>query len=232
MGHPEAPVDFTVQELGDLATFLRGVRWRAGAIPYARLSKLTSWSASALKRATSGRMLPPWDLVRRFLAACRADQISVDHAFTLHERAAKELELRAQRSRKASVVPRPELVRDKADLSGALRDAYAAAGRPPVRTVAGYSGGWVLPHSTAHNIITARALPTGIDQCIAFLDACKIPFHQLHLWFAAWHKAMNEPFAEPRQYAFSRENVYVSVAMYKAWAAARAIEEAAQPFAA
>ncbi|MFD5513295.1 transposase family protein [Streptomyces sp. NPDC127051] len=42
------------------------------------------------------------------------------------------------------------------------------AGRPPVRTVAAYGGGWILPRSTAHNIITARALPTGTDQYIAW----------------------------------------------------------------
>ncbi|MEU7552997.1 helix-turn-helix domain-containing protein [Streptomyces sp. NPDC044571] len=201
MGRPEAPVDYTVQELGDLAAFLRGARTKAGAIPYARLATRTAWSASALKRATSGKTLPPWDLVHHFLAVCGGDPILVRHARELHERAAQALRLRARQAKRSTIAPRPELLRDKADLSGALRDAYAYAGRPTVRAMAQHAGPYILPHSTAHAIITARALPTGIDQYIAFLDACHVSVHLLPLWFAAWHKAMNEPPPAPLKHS-------------------------------
>ncbi|MFD6470044.1 helix-turn-helix domain-containing protein [Streptomyces goshikiensis] len=199
MGRPEAPIDWTVPERGELALFLRTVRVQSGLDKpptYDALARGIAWSSAALKRAASGRTLPVWGLVEGFLDACQADSSIYLRALRLHKRAEQAVALHVREARATTVVPRPQFVSDEADLSRVLRDAYGYAGRPPVRTMAARAGIWVLPHSSAHRIITARALPSGITQYIGFLEACVVPPGELPAWFTAWHKVMGPPMTD------------------------------------
>ncbi|MER7978320.1 helix-turn-helix transcriptional regulator [Streptomyces sp. NPDC095817] len=180
--------------LWDLAVYLREVRDRSG-LTYAQMATRGNWSQAAFKRATTGRTLPPPSLVQDFLTVCGAEPSSADELWILADDN-KKREARAARS--SSVKPRPEFVRDAADLSGALRDAYRYAARPTLRAMEARAGAGQLPRSTAHSIINGRALPTDLMQYLAFLEACDITVEELGPWFGAWHKAFLKPAADTR----------------------------------
>ncbi|MCW8103008.1 helix-turn-helix domain-containing protein [Streptomyces tauricus] len=187
-----APRFFYVGAVWDLAVYLRGVRERGG-LTYAQMAARGNWSQAAFKRATAGRTLAHLSLVRDFLTVCGADPCGADELWILADDDRK----RAARDAKcSSVKPRPEFVRDAADLSGALRDAYRYAARPALRTMEAGAGAGRLPRSTAHSIVNGRALPTDLMQYLAFLEACDIEVEELGPWFGAWHKAFLEPGAE------------------------------------
>ncbi|WP_328623645.1 hypothetical protein [Streptomyces sp. NBC_00354] len=174
-------------ELGDLAEFLRGKR---SGIPYVTLAARSIWGASTLKRATSGKVVPEWRHVRDYLRACDVPPgPEYEHARELLGLAEKAW---ARRPR-STPSPRPDLFFDRADLSRALRDAYTAAGRPPLRTVVARCGGFVLSRSTTHRIVKGRTLPADIGQYIGFLAACEVPLEGLGDWFVAWHKVWGRP---------------------------------------
>jgi hypothetical protein len=183
------PRFFYLPALWDLAVYLRGVRDRSG-LTYAEMAARGNWSQAAFKRATTGRILPHPSLVQDFLAVCGADPSSADELWILADDNKKT---HAYSARCSSVRPRPEFVRDAADLSGALRDAHRYAGRPTLRTMEARSGTGRLPRSTAHSIISGRTLPTDLTQYLAFLEACGISVEELGPWFGAWHKVFLKP---------------------------------------
>ncbi|MEV0254624.1 helix-turn-helix transcriptional regulator [Streptomyces sp. NPDC050732] len=191
-GRPEAPVVTTVPELAALATKLREIRSGEGkGITYAELAERTPWSKSQLQRATSGKTLPSQSLVRAFLLGCGASHGQARAVSELHVRAAVGVARQARMAKASSRVPKPQYVRDRADLSGALRDAWAHAGRPTVRSMAHKAGPWILPHSSAHRILRGHGLPRDLTQYKAFLHACDIPDADLDPWFVAWGKALS-----------------------------------------
>ncbi|MER6138311.1 helix-turn-helix transcriptional regulator [Streptomyces sp. NPDC001815] len=184
MGRPESPVDYTVLEVGILAAYLRGLREVVGKT-YDELAESTFCSASSLKRAArGGASAPSWAAVSQYVTAAGGDLDEAQAFHTTAEEAAVEARRNARRS---SVVPKPQFVRDVADLSGALRDAYNRAGRPSVREME-EKAGWRLPHSTAHEIVRGRALPFDVRTYIAFLEACEIQDEDLYPWFECWLK--------------------------------------------
>ncbi|MFE1877344.1 helix-turn-helix domain-containing protein [Streptomyces sp. NPDC059496] len=69
MGRPELPVDHTVLARGELAEALRALRAEAG-LTYGELAVRTGLSPATLKRAASGRTVPPWETVKEFASAC------------------------------------------------------------------------------------------------------------------------------------------------------------------
>lgn len=84
--------------------------------------------------------------------------------------------------------PKPKLVRDLADLSGAMRDAYRRSGYPPVRKMERQAGPGRLSRTMAHSVITARTVPREVRTYIAFLETCEITGRDLIPWFVAWAK--------------------------------------------
>ncbi|MFF9011003.1 helix-turn-helix domain-containing protein [Streptomyces goshikiensis] len=220
MGRLEAPVDRTVPERAELAELLRAARPRSGSgkpLTYEALARRTAWSSASLKRAASGKTLPHWDLVAAFLAACQSSSVLRKEAHGLHVKAQHAVALHAKVARSTTAVPRPRFVSDEADLSRALRDAYGYAGRPPTRTMSRRAGKWVLPHSSAHRIITARALPVDVGQYIGFLEACEVTSKDLPDWFAAWHKVMGPPWTDsPDEVGWWRSPTWREE-LYEAW---------------
>nr|WP_281364849.1 helix-turn-helix transcriptional regulator [Streptomyces typhae] len=167
-----------------MARYLRGLRAAAG-LTYDELAKEAWFSPASLKRAArGGARVPRWETVRAYAHACHG---SPEEARARYERAEAAAAAAARDARRSTLVPKPQFVRDLADLSGALRDAYRRAGRPPVRQMARQAGP-DLPGSTAHAIITAHALPRDVRTYIAFLEACEITGPALVPWFEAWVK--------------------------------------------
>lgn len=188
MARPEGPIDFTVEEVGRLAAYLRELRDLAGKT-YEEMAEETLCSVSSLKRATKGgSKVPTWNTVSDFVSATSGDEKAARVLFDQAEQAAAEARRDAKR---ASIVPKPQFVRDVGDLSGAMRDAYSRAGRPSVREMEMLAG-WRLPHSTAHEIVKGRAVPYDIRTYIAFLEACEIQGEHLYPWFESWLKVRGE----------------------------------------
>ncbi|MFD5588824.1 helix-turn-helix domain-containing protein [Streptomyces sp. NPDC127063] len=196
MGRPEKPVDHTVAALGRLAEHLRAMR-RAAGVTYDELAQRTNYSAAQLKRAASGAKLPTSDVTRAYVQACASymdddPRRSVLEAGSLWMEAAAVLQGIAYEARRSTIVPKPQYVRDEADLSGALRDAWARASRPSMRVLESRSRGQV-PRSTAHAICRGRTVPRDFRQFIAFLVACGITGAELRPWYGAWFKVFGMP---------------------------------------
>ncbi|MGW0395970.1 hypothetical protein ACWDYJ_34950 [Streptomyces sp. NPDC003042] len=154
-----------------------------------------------------------WDHVQGYLQACEVTRGSDhEHAALLFKRAWEA----CQRCARGTVEPRPDLVSDRADLSRALRDAYAAAGYPPLRSLSELGGRWHLSRSTAHRIVTARALPADLAQYLAFLQACTVPDGTWPAWFAAWHKVWGTDPSSEAQHIFLQG---LEIGTYLTWAA-------------
>ncbi|MFI9311143.1 helix-turn-helix domain-containing protein [Streptomyces triculaminicus] len=187
MPRPEKPVDYTVPEVGDLAAYLRARRAASGRT-YAELAQGAVCSQATLKRAAAGGTRPPeWATVHQYLHLCGHPETR--EARALYKRAVDAAAAARRDARRTTVRPKPQYVRDLADLSGALRDAYRHAGRPPVRDMERRAGPGRLSRSTAHAMITARTIPKDIRTYLAFLETCEITGHALTPWFTAWAKA-------------------------------------------
>ncbi|MEU0955841.1 helix-turn-helix transcriptional regulator [Streptomyces niveus] len=198
MGRPEAPVDETVPERAEFAHHLRALR-RAADLTYAELAELVPYSAAQLKRAASGRYLPPFPLAFAYASACHdrmedgdLRRIALRRIALLHdyaEHGAAEYKLRERRS---TVLAKPHLARTLADLGGAMRDQWAYAGRPSYRRIERETKNWVS-HSTAHMIVTARTIPRDLRQYVAFLEACEVYGLSVTPWLRAWIRVCGFP---------------------------------------
>ncbi|MDT0612738.1 helix-turn-helix transcriptional regulator [Streptomyces lancefieldiae] len=185
-------------ERAAFAHHLRALR-HAADLTYAELAELVPYSTAQLKRAAGGRYLPPFPLAFAYASAChdrmedgdlrrtalRRIALLHDHA----EHAAAEHKLRERRS---TVLAKPDLARNRADLGGAMRDQWAYAGRPPYRRIERKTKNWV-PHSTAHMIVTARTIPRDLQQYVAFLEACKVCGLGMTPWLRAWIRVCGFP---------------------------------------
>lgn len=196
-GRPEAPVDHTIPELGALAQFLRDKR---GSIPYSTLAQRSAWGASTLKRAASGKTMPTWDCFQGYLGACGiADGPEYERGGQLFLSAFSAWRTAHMRPKRWSAAPRPDLVDTEADLSRALRTAYEAAGRPPIREFVVRHGTAYLPRTTAHRIIQGRTMPVDVFQYLSFIRACGVPPSRLPDWIEAWYRARGlNPFSDVR----------------------------------
>ncbi|GAA1141842.1 helix-turn-helix domain-containing protein [Streptomyces javensis] len=193
MGRPETPVDDTVPELAAFAHWLRALRCAAD-LTYAELAELVPYSAAQLKRAASGKYLPPFPLAFAYASACHdltkgSDLRRIAALHIQAERAVAEHKLRERRS---TVQAKPHLARNRADLCGAMRDQWAYAGRPPFRWIERDTKNWVS-HSTAHMIVTARTIPRDLRQYVAFLEACGVFGLSLTPWLRAWIRVCGFP---------------------------------------
>ncbi|MGV9502699.1 helix-turn-helix domain-containing protein [Streptomyces sp. NPDC003642] len=198
MGRPEKPVNCSVPELGHFAEALRAMRHAAG-LTYRELAEHTNYSAAQLRRAASGERLPRIEVVRQYVKACLPylDDDAKRRTFEMevpswYGMAAAAVAHAAELSRRSTIVPKPEYVRDEADLSGAMRDAWSRAGRLPSRSIESLSDKQV-PRSTAHAICKGRAVPRDLRQFVSFLHVCEIDGAALKPWFRAWFKVFGRP---------------------------------------
>ncbi|MGW4985287.1 hypothetical protein [Streptomyces mirabilis] len=201
MARPEAPIDYTVPELGRLAEHLRAMRYRA-RLSYADMTLCTAYSAAHLKRAASGKFLPAAAVATQYALAClvnskdkedKEDYDAARRVRLLREEAAVAVEQAKRRARGSTVLPKPQYARDLADLSGAMRDAWCRAGKPPARAMEKAVGGHLLPRTTANVISNGRTVPRDLRQYVAFLGACDICGSDLAPWFRAWSKIRGRP---------------------------------------
>ncbi|MBR7677820.1 hypothetical protein [Streptomyces daliensis] len=80
--------------------------------------------------------------MRAYACACGGEEEEARVWWDRAEQAAARVARDAWRS---TVLPKPQYVRDEGDLSGALRDAYARAGRPRIREMERQAGPGALP---------------------------------------------------------------------------------------
>ncbi|MGW7064576.1 helix-turn-helix domain-containing protein [Streptomyces sp. NPDC054904] len=182
MGRPELPVDHTVPARGALAAVLRKVRHTAG-LSYDELAARTGVSATALKRAASGRHVPARETLTAIAKTCHTSEKALEDLWQ-DARIADRGRLK-QLQRPAS----PELLNSPAAFSAALVYFYERAGAPPLRHLGERAGGaHLLPASTAGRILNQQALPASRQQCIAFLTACGIGPRLRERWADAYDR--------------------------------------------
>ncbi|MFI2415788.1 helix-turn-helix domain-containing protein [Streptomyces sp. NPDC018947] len=196
MARPEAPVDHQIPELGALAESLRALRRQAG-LTYTELAKESCYSAATLKRAASGKHLPALGVTVQYTTLCMLlgpllDPKAGPEIMTLWDSADKAVNRARMDARRSTVLPKPQYVRDEADLSGALRDVWSWSGRPSTRYVEKASKGQV-PRTTANVISTAHAVPRDFRQYAAYLRVCGVTGRALEPWFRAWFKIRGVP---------------------------------------
>lgn len=189
MGRREAPVRTTNQALAALAMWLRTVRAHAG-LTYQLLAREVGFHPTTLQRAASGTRMPSREVVLAYAVGCGARE---DHAEQLWKEARYEAR-RSVRDRQTSLAaPRPELVRDFADLGAVLVELYDKAGAPPLRQMEQRAGQFgLLPRSTAHRIVNKQAIPHSHAQFEAFLRACDVGETEQKPWLEAWKRAWRE----------------------------------------
>ncbi|MFC8492983.1 helix-turn-helix domain-containing protein [Streptomyces sp. NPDC057235] len=198
MGRPEAAVDETIPERAAFANHLRALR-RAADLTYAELAEVVPYSAAQLKRAASGRYLPPFPLAFAYASACHdrmeegeLKRIAMRRTALLHDHAEYATAEHKLCERRSTVLAKPDLARSRADLGGAMRDQWANIGRPSYRRIEQETKNWVS-RSTAHMIVTARTIPRDLRQYVAFLEACKVYGADLTPWLKAWIRVCGFP---------------------------------------
>lgn len=187
VGRPELPVDCAVPARGELATALRELRTQAG-LTYAELAAVTGISQATLKRAASGRVVPPYENIGVIARACG----SVPGAFYRLWLAARV----ADRGRLAGLrrPGAPELVTTRGAVSEAMEYFYERAGAPSLRRLQERAGGaHLLAVSSAARIVNREALPASRQQCVAFLSACGLTDRLADRWATAYERVVTAP---------------------------------------
>ncbi|MEV0035499.1 helix-turn-helix transcriptional regulator [Streptomyces sp. NPDC050804] len=185
MCRPEKPLTTSNKALRELQDWLRDQRKRTQQ-GYRALSVRAGCHATTLQRAASGETVPKLQTVLNYARACDA---SPEEARRLWRQARYEQTRRARGGRSVPA-PRPEFIRDFIDLSAALQDLYEKVGSPALRAMEQRAGKYgFLPRSTAHRIVTKRAMPHSLQQFQAYLRACEVPEADWPGWEAAWTRA-------------------------------------------
>ncbi|MGW3313931.1 helix-turn-helix domain-containing protein [Streptomyces sp. NPDC001073] len=158
----------------------------------------TTVSASTLKRAAAGGILPQEDVVTVYARACGATAEEEQEALQLWRAARAE-----QRGILAALhAPAVSSVRTPADLNAALAAAYERAGAPPLRvlqeraTPGEEDGALLLPLTTLWRITRREARPATWEQCAAFLQGCGINHRRMSPWREAWQRVHTAAHAE------------------------------------
>ncbi|MFF4249081.1 helix-turn-helix domain-containing protein [Streptomyces sp. NPDC001822] len=186
MARRENPVPPCSRSLLALVTWLRSGRADA-ALTYGQLAARTEYSADTLARAASGRSVPQnLTVVLAYAAACG---LSTKEAERLWKHARRD-EARTQSvlSGHRSGV-HISVVKDFADLHGAIVDLHHDDGRPPLRSLDARLGGLGrLPHSTVGRVLKGSSTPTRTFVA-AFAEACNVRRSELPEWTKAWDRA-------------------------------------------
>ncbi|MGW5818047.1 helix-turn-helix domain-containing protein [Streptomyces noursei] len=191
LGRPAKPVANRDRAVGRLAERLRAERVRKG-LTYAELAKRTAYHASTLERADSGTQIPTLAVALSYAQACGLGGGEVRQLW----REARREERRRTRGDWVGRAPRPELIRNLADLSAALVEIYEATGLLSVRELEARAEVWArrtgnrsLSRSSAHRIITRQVVPRADGQLVPFLMACEVPEHKWPTWVEACNRA-------------------------------------------
>ncbi|MGW3910531.1 helix-turn-helix domain-containing protein [Streptomyces sp. NPDC005070] len=166
-GRPRGPVaPDSPPAVRELAVRLRELR-EASGLTLSKLAELGPTHMSLLSRASSGRIVPSWEIVKVFADAAQLEPGDVAALKRLWERA------RSERATRSTAVPETAgagsvstsaqtLLGHHQDFarSAALRDLYEEAGTPPLRQLAGESG---HPRSTVHRAVTGQSLAGAAD---------------------------------------------------------------------
>ncbi|MEV7511765.1 helix-turn-helix transcriptional regulator [Streptomyces sp. NPDC091201] len=202
MGRPELPVDHTVPARGVLAEALRKLRTTSG-LTYDELAARTGLSPTTLKRAASGRILPPWETVKEFTSACGIPPAGLRPVW-LKARIAERGRLKQLRRPRA-----PELATTFGDLGEAMEYFYEAAGAPSLRQLQEQAGGrHLLPVSSAARIVNREALPASRQQCLAFLTACGLGARTAERWAQAFDRIIRHRELETTNVLVLHEEVH------------------------
>lgn len=195
MGRIEAPISTANQALAALALWLRAAKAASG-LSYPALAERAGYHPSNLRRAAAGRHVPSQAVVTAYATAC---SVRTDHALQLWREARYEARRAARGRRISRAAPRPELVRDVADLSAGMIELYEKAGAPTFREMEASEAGQHgrLPHSTVHRIVTKQAIPKCPAQFAAFLQACGVEEDERQPWIEAWHRVWQTEAEEP-----------------------------------
>lgn len=189
MGRPEKPLNNRPLNIAalSLASWLRECRKEAG-LSYRDLAARTQdtehpCSVSTLQRAASGTTMPRLPVVEAYARACGA---------SLQEARSRWSRARSRERRLPTVVPRPRMVNNAAELRVALQGAYARAGYMPLREMERRAQHGRLPTSTVSRMLKGGTMFSR-RQLQAFLEVCGIPEKEHGDWFAAWQRAWNAP---------------------------------------
>lgn len=178
----EAPVYQGIKAVARLAIHLREIRDAAGCTN-PDLARLLQVDESTVRRAASGRSVPKRPLVEAWAQTCGAER---ERAVAFW-RQARYRERRIRQGRPHGHLPNPDLITTREMLSDALVELYERAGAPTMREMAERGGSFgVLPHSTAHRIVTRQTLPGTEEQLRAYLAACEVTTPER--WVKAWHR--------------------------------------------
>lgn len=196
-GRPEKPIGRDLKSNAQLAAFLRRRR-AAGSWTYEELAEQSEeFSRQTLQRAAAGGMtVPSWPVVTAFLRATspiRETDVELDRV----TKRARDLWRKARYEQRQKTMPRrPEppvlaLVRSEADLAAVLVELYERSGAPSMEIMERRAGGLgILPHSTAHRIVTRKTLPYTLVQFDAFLNACDVAMNRRKPWYSMWARVM------------------------------------------
>jgi hypothetical protein len=198
MGRYENPISKDLKYNGQLAVFLRRRRG-TGGWSYEDLAEQSDFSRQTLQRAAAGGMtVPPWPVVESFVTATRPYWES-DEDLQRAINTAKSIWRNARYEQRKKTGPRrPEppvlgLVRNEADVAAVLVELYERAGAPSMKTMEERAGGMgILPHSTAHRIVTRKALPYSFEQFDAFLTACEVDPRRRGPWHNMWLRVFGQ----------------------------------------
>lgn len=182
MGRTQNAVATAVAAVGELAELQRMWKQKAG-LSYDGLAAATGISATTLRRAASGAVVPRQAVVLAAVTACGGPR---DLATAAWKKARYQQRLADTPRRPA---PALRLVRDEADLSAALVELYELAGAPSLALMEERAGKGRLGHSTAARIVSRQSLPADLAQLMAFLDAVELRMtSQRRRWIQAWHR--------------------------------------------
>ena len=193
VGRPEKPINRELKANAQLAAFLRRRRSLGGWTYEEVAEQAEEFSRQTLQRAAAGGMIvPTWPVVTAFVRATsqlRETDVELDRAM----KRAKDLWRQARYEQRQKTMPRrPEppvlaLVRSEADLAAVLVELYERSGAPSMVAMERRAGGLgILPHSTAHRIVTRQTLPYTLVQFDAFLNACDVPLRRRDPWYSMW----------------------------------------------
>lgn len=190
-GRPENPIPFPDGALGRLAQCLREGRTLRG-LTYADLGRRTGYHPTTLQRAAAGERLPTRQVAMAYGRACGRSATLVGR---LWQEAWAEARRRSRRRPGAAEAPKPDLVRDFADLAAAMVAEHERHGAPPVRVMelraeARAKEYGTLSRSTAQRLLSRQKTPSSREQLQAFLFACGVPSSEWRPWMEAWRRAL------------------------------------------
>lgn len=201
MGRRENAVAADTRQAAALAQWLRAQRERSG-LTYAAMAKRTDdeFTASALSRGASGRVIPSRRLILVFTAACGADPDEALRLWTAARRAREDGRRRAGISPEfqdlaktlRSALLHPKNVDTFGQLHGVMIELRARQGQPPLselQAVAGCApdGRHRLPKSTLSVILRGEAIPSR-EHLTAFMEAVNVSPSGVRRWQEVWDK--------------------------------------------